>query len=104
MPSSVKGFALSAEMTSTRNRIAYGLRVVRTGFFVETTRDPILTMLSIGVEKLDKLTLGPVAPDRDHKWPHTAETKVWGHRLVPRHSAVIAESRYPYRRQEPACP
>lgn len=88
-----QGFVLIAEMTSTRNLLAYGIRVVRTGAFIETTRDPILTMLSIGVEKLDKLTLGLIALDRDHKWPNTAAMKVWGHKLVPMHQAIMDELR-----------
>lgn len=86
-----QGFALLAEMTSTRNLLAYGVRVIRTGAFIETTRDPILTMLSIGVEKLYKLTLGLVALDRDHKWPSKSEMQKQGHKLVSMHSAVMNE-------------
>lgn len=89
----LQGFALLAEMTSTRNLLAYGIRVIRTGAFIETTRDPILTMLSIGVEKLYKLTLGLVALDRDHKWPSAAEMKAWGHKLHSMHDGVLAELR-----------
>lgn len=61
-----QGFALLSEITSTRNLLADGIRVIRTGAFIDTTRDPILTMLSIGVEKLYKLTLGLIVLDRDH--------------------------------------
>ncbi|MBA3618009.1 MAG: hypothetical protein H0W56_00125 [Acidothermales bacterium] len=82
-----------AEMTSTRNLLAYGIRVIRTGAFVDTTRDPILTMLSIGVEKLYKLTLGLAALDRYQAWPTTAEMKSRGHKLVEMHEAVIGELR-----------
>ncbi len=86
-------FALIAEMTSTRNLLAYGIRVIRSGAFIDTTRDPILTMLSIGVEKLYKLTLGLISLDRDHKWPTKAEMKARGHQLVPMHQAVMNELR-----------
>jgi len=86
-------FALLAEMTSTRNLLSYGVRVIRTGAFIETTRDPILTMLSIGVEKLYKLTLGLVALDRDCKWPTKAEMQRRGHELVPMHQEVWGELR-----------
>lgn len=65
-------------MTSTRNLLAYGIRVIRTGAFIDTTRDPILTMLSIGVEKLYKLTLGLIALDCDHKWPTKTEMQKQG--------------------------
>ena len=88
-----QGFALIAEMTSTRNLLAYGIRVIRTGAFIETTRDPILTMLSIGVEKLYKLTLGLIALDCDHKWPNAAAMKAWGHKLVSMHQAIMDELR-----------
>ena len=88
-----QGLALIAEVTSTRNLLAYGIRVIRTGAFIETTRDPILTMLSIGVEKLYKLTLGLIDLDRDHKWPNAAAMKAWGHKLVPMHQAIMDELR-----------
>lgn len=86
-------FALLAEMTSTRNLLAYGIRVIRTSAFIDTTRDPILTMLSIGVEKLYKLTLGLIALDREQKWPTKAETKARGHGLVPMHREIMDELR-----------
>jgi hypothetical protein len=85
--------ALLQEMTSTRNLLAYGVRVVRTGAFIETTRDPILTMLSIGVEKLYKLTLGLIALDVDKQWPSAAVMKTNGHKLGDMHQKVIAELR-----------
>lgn len=88
-----QGFALLAEMTSTRNLLAYGIRVVRTGGFIDTTRDPILTMLSIGVEKLYKLTLGLIALDRDRRWPTKSEMQKQGHKLVPMHATVMSELR-----------
>jgi hypothetical protein len=86
-----QSLALQAEMTSTRNLLAYGIRAIRTGKFIDTTRDPILTMLSIGVEKLYKLTLGLIVLDRDHNWPNKAEMQKQGHRLVPMHAAVMTE-------------
>ncbi len=88
-----QGFALLAEMTSTRNLLAYGIRVIRTGAFIDTTRDPIFTMLSIGVEKLYKLTLGIIALDRDHRWPVKTEMQKQGHKLVPMHTTVMNELR-----------
>ena len=88
-----QGFALLAEMTSTRNLLAYSLRVIRTGAFIDTTRDPILTMLSIGMEKLYKLTLGLIVLERDHKWPTKSEMQKRGHNLVPMHTVVMNELR-----------
>lgn len=82
--SDAQAWALLAEQTSTRNLLAYGLRALRTAAFLETTRDPIMTMLSIGLEKLLKMALGlahlaehrewpPVAIFRDH-WRHDLDT------------------------------
>jgi hypothetical protein len=85
--------ALREEMTSTRNLLAYGIHVVRTGAFVATTRDPILTMLSIGVEKLYKLTLGLIALDISKQWPSDSVMKANGHKLGDMHQKVIAELR-----------
>lgn len=86
-----QGLALLEEMTSTRNLLAYGTGVLRGGAFLSTTRDPVLTMLSIGVEKLYKLTLGLVALDRHHEWPAKSEMQRWGHNLVLMHSTIMRE-------------
>ena len=88
-----QGFAFISEMTSTRNLLAYGVRAIRTGAFSETTRDPILTMLSIGVEKLYKLTIGLVALDTDGAWPSQIEGKRSGHSLGDMHAAIMDELR-----------
>lgn len=88
-----QGLALLAEMTSTRNLLAYGIRIIRTGAFIETTRDPILTMLSIGVEKLYKLTLGLIALDERRTWLTRDEMKAHGHNLVAMHQAVMESLR-----------
>lgn len=88
-----QGFALLSEMSSTRNLLAYGIRTVRTADFVETTRDPIFTMLSIGVEKLYKLTMGLIDLDRDGRWPSKPQMKSHGHNLVEMHVAVFEELR-----------
>ena len=54
-----QALALIAETTSARNLLGYGIRALRQSEFLETTIDPVMTMLSIGVEKLQKMT-----------WPH----------------------------------
>ena len=86
-----KAFALIEEMSSARNLLAYGTRVVRTSVFIDTTRDPILTMLSIGVEKLYKLTLGLSSLDTSQTWPTKRQMKDFGHNLVDMHSTVMTE-------------
>jgi hypothetical protein len=86
-----RAMAFLAETTSTRNLLGYGVRVVRTGAFIETTRDPILTMLSIGVEKLYKLTIGLMRLAETEQWPSAAEMKLSGHKLAEMHVQVMRE-------------
>lgn len=70
-----QALALDAEITSARNLLAYGERVVRTAPFADTTRDPSLTMLSIGVEKLLKVSLGLSILDETGSWPSASIMK-----------------------------
>jgi hypothetical protein len=49
---------LIQESDSAKHLLAYGVRALQTAAFIETTRDPIMTMLSIAVEKMLKLGLG----------------------------------------------
>ncbi len=76
---SQKAFALIGEMTSTRNLLGYGVKVLRVSRFMETTRDPIMTLLSIGVEKLLKLTVGVVSLDETTSWPSKSTMTAFGH-------------------------
>ncbi|WP_028272462.1 hypothetical protein [Arthrobacter sp. UNC362MFTsu5.1] len=86
-----QSFAFLAEVTSTRNLLSYGIRVVRSAPFVDTTQDPILTMLSIGLEKLYKLTLGLVALDDNGSWPSSVEMRAHGHNVTRMHNLVFLE-------------
>lgn len=72
-------FAFIGEMTSTRNLLAYGIRVLKNAPFFDTTLDPILTMLSIGVEKYFKLTIGVIALADTGAWPSSAVMKEHRH-------------------------
>jgi hypothetical protein len=67
-----QALALTSEITSARNLLAYGERVIRTAPFAETTRDAALTMLSIGVEKLLKLAIGLSILSDAGTWPSAA--------------------------------
>ena len=64
----LQGIQLIQESDSAKHLLAYGIRALRTAAFIETTRDPIMTMLSIGVEKALKLGLG---------LNHLAATRSW---------------------------
>lgn len=77
-----QAFALLAEQTSARNLLSYGLNALRRAAFLETTRDPIMTMLSIGVEKLLKMALGLAHVAEHREWPPADRFKnVWRHDL-----------------------
>lgn len=71
--------AFLREIEGTRNLLAYGLRTIREGAFIETTREPIFTMLSIGVEKLLKLALGCSQLSTTSSWPSKGWMKSQGH-------------------------
>ncbi|MCE4025006.1 hypothetical protein LXM50_03360 [Microbacterium sp. Au-Mic1] len=64
----LQGLQFIQESDSAKHLLAYGIRALRTAVFIETTRDPIMTMLSIGVEKMLKLGLG---------LNHLAATRGW---------------------------
>lgn len=59
---------LEQESDSAKHLLAYGVRTLRTAAFIETTRDPIMTMLSIGAEKLLKLSLGLLHVEDNRQW------------------------------------
>jgi hypothetical protein len=59
---------LEQESDSAKHLLAYGVRTLRTAAFIETTRDPIMTMLSIGVEKFLKLSLGLLHVGDSRQW------------------------------------
>ncbi|GAA1458008.1 hypothetical protein [Williamsia maris] len=46
--------AFIAEIDSTRNLLAYGLRALRTDALIDNIQYPLLTVLSIGLDKLKK--------------------------------------------------
>lgn len=77
-------------MTSTRNLLGYGVRVLRGARFLETTRDPIMTMLSIGVEKLLKLTVGAISLDETQAWPSKKMMMSYGHGIAKLFDNVMA--------------
>ncbi|KQQ19990.1 hypothetical protein ASF48_13930 [Rathayibacter sp. Leaf299] len=78
-----QAIALIEEMDSAKHLLAYGERTVRSAAFADTTRDPILTMLSIGVEKLLKVAVGLVALDESGAWPtQTVMKREFGHGVV----------------------
>jgi hypothetical protein len=84
-----QSWALIEEMTSARNLLAYGGESLRSAPFIETTLDPILSLLSIGVEKLQKLLLGVVRLDESGSWPTFDQMRAYRHNLVSMHEATM---------------
>lgn len=66
---------------------------LRSAPFIDTTLDPILSLLSIGVEKLQKLVLGVVRLDETGAWPTFDEIRAYRHNLVTMHEATMAAIR-----------
>ncbi len=74
---------LIQETDSAKHLIAYGIRSLRTAAFIETTRDPIMTMLSIGIEKALKLALGLLHIEENRTWLAARVLKIeYRHDLV----------------------
>ncbi|UJH70073.1 hypothetical protein [Ornithinimicrobium sp. INDO-MA30-4] len=48
-----------------------------------------MTILSIGVEKLLKLTFGVIALDEDHEWPSTKVMKRYSHSIGDLYATVL---------------
>lgn len=71
--STLQKLHLIQESDSAKHLLSYGIRALRTAAFIETTRDPIMTMLSIGLEKTLKLSLGLL---------HVADSRVWPPRRI----------------------
>ncbi|MDO8122551.1 hypothetical protein Q6346_14665 [Isoptericola sp. b490] len=56
-------------MSGTAHLLAYGLRALRRSLYFDNACDPVLAMLSIGVEKLVKISLGLIHLDDHGQWP-----------------------------------
>jgi hypothetical protein len=77
-----QGFALIFETASVRALLRHGVDQLLDAERVDAEIDPVLTTLSIGAEKLLKLTygLGEIAAARP--WPKTKAMKDLGHNLI----------------------
>lgn len=83
-------FALIFETTSARNLLGHGIWTLRNAAFMETTLDPIMTMLSIGLEKMMKMALGLLSVADTGTWPpHTRFQSHWRHDLVLMNSELV---------------
>ncbi len=85
-----QGIALIQETTAARNLLAYGTRALRQAAFLDTTRDPVMTMLSIGVEKTMKMTLGLAHVAEHGEWPPRKMFKDhWRHDIAVMNAEIL---------------
>lgn len=82
-------WAFIAEMTSARNLLGYGEKMVRATRYSDATLDPVLTVLSIGTEKLYKLVIGLMAIDGNGSWPTKSEMRDRAHGVEHMHHEVF---------------
>lgn len=89
-----QAFHLIRETESARQILGFGLEWLETATLIEGSRDSIMTLLSIGAEKLSKMALG-LANVRDHRvWlPRTTFQSRYGHDLVRLTSDLAADLR-----------
>ncbi|MFC5370760.1 hypothetical protein [Arcanobacterium bovis] len=84
-----QAFYLSEELDSAKRLLQYGMHTLGSAVFIDTTREPVLTLLSIGVEKLLKLALGYVYLDKNREWiPAKILKKDYGHDLKKMDAAL----------------
>jgi hypothetical protein len=83
--------AFVQEAVSARNLLGFSVKTIREAPFLETTLDPVLTMASIGVEKLHKLALGALEVDRAGTWLSKAQMRRHGHHSLSMNRELMAE-------------
>jgi hypothetical protein len=76
------------EVNATRNTLSYATRIVASDALTDNTRDPIMSLMAAGLERLYKLTLGVIAIDRDGSW---SDSKRFGHQIEKMHPEVLDE-------------
>jgi hypothetical protein len=76
------------EVNATRNTLSYATRIVATDALTDNTRDPIMSLMAAGLERLYKLTLGVIAIDRDGSW---SDSKRFGHQIEKMHPEILDE-------------
>src|ERR1700712_4649824 len=74
-----QGAALIFETTSVHALLRHGVDQLRDERYVDAEIDPVLTTLSIGVEKLMKLTWGLLEVADGRCWPSRAKMQKRGH-------------------------
>lgn len=81
---------LLQEIKSASDLLSYGTEILRDVDLVDTTRDIIMTFLSIGLEKLYKLSLGMMGINESGRWPKKEVMKKYDHDLTELHKQLIS--------------
>jgi hypothetical protein len=90
-----RSFVLLGELDEAAALTTVGLRTLRELRFVVEESAAVLTLLSVGSEKMLKTTMGLAALDADQPWPDKKRMRAWGHNL----NAIDAEAIPLYERQ-----
>lgn len=83
--------ALLYEMGAVRNLLEHGVDLIRSATSWDASRDPILAVVAIGVEKMYKLTLGALDLEATGSWTEKKQMQKIGHGIAPMHEKVAAE-------------
>ncbi|WP_395691521.1 hypothetical protein [Nocardioides sp.] len=77
----LRSVVLLLELDEATAITSVGLRNLRDLHHVSEEAAAVLTLLSIGSEKMLKMALGLAELDDGHPWPATAQMKRWGHNI-----------------------
>lgn len=95
MPSSpltsAQEVALLYEMGAVRNLLEHGVDLIRSATSWDASRDPILAVVAMGVEKMYKLALGALDLEATGSWTNREQMQKTGHGIAAMHEKVIAE-------------
>ena len=80
------------EVDHTRDLLRHGEKTLETDPYFESNPAPVLTTLSIGVEKLYKLTIGVSTVVRENRWPDVSLMRDhYRHDILKLYEAVLAD-------------
>ena len=89
--------ALLYEAGAVRNLLEHGVDLIRSATSWDASRDPILAVVAIGVERMCKLTLGALDLEATGSWTNKKQMQRTGHGIGPVHEKITDE---PGRRAE----
>lgn len=83
--------ALLYETGAVRKLLEYGVGLIRPATSWDASRDPVLAVVAIGVEKTYKLTLGALDLEAAGSWTDKKQMQKAGHGIAATHEKIVAE-------------